>query len=296
MPRLVRAFSRQDRDDFEVIFVIDGDIDGSAEYLRSSAVKDILAAGKVIEFPENQGRSAALNAGHREASGTILIRCDDDLEPNPNFINEHVKAHNGEVCGVVGLTTNVYPETPFARVYGEDADRNFIEAALKTDASSTWRYWAANVSMPKELWNIVGPYDVNYRKYGWEDVDYGYRIHEAGFPVIISPTLLTIHHAGATTTRSRALRALHSGAAREIFLKRHGEHVLASGQSRSPWNSAVEIVGRVGTETVIGGAANLTDLLLPLVPKKIGRKLVALLVEGAGLSGIRYPNRAISTF
>ncbi|GAA2557694.1 GT2 family glycosyltransferase [Neomicrococcus aestuarii] len=296
MPRLVRAFSRQDRDDFEVIFVIDGDIDGSAEYLRSSTVRDILPAGKVIEFPENQGRSAALNAGHREASGTILIRCDDDLEPNLNFINEHVKAHNGDVCGVVGLTTNVYPETPFARVYGEDADRNFIEAALKTDSSSTWRYWAANVSMPREIWNIVGPYDLNYRKYGWEDVDYGYRIHEAGFPILIAPTLLTIHHAGATTTRSRALRALHSGAAREIFLKRHGEHVLASGQSRSLWNSAVEIVGRVGTEKVIGGAASLTDRLLPLVPKKIGRKLVALLVEGAGLSGIRSPNRATSTF
>lgn len=62
LPVLLNALSNQDTIDFEVVVVLDGDIDGSADFLRAAA-EAVAFALRCIVFPENRGRSAALNAG-----------------------------------------------------------------------------------------------------------------------------------------------------------------------------------------------------------------------------------------
>ncbi len=41
---------------------------------------------------------------------------------------------------------------------------------------------AATSRSTASTWDRVGPYDEGYRGYGWEDVDWGYRVHSAGVP------------------------------------------------------------------------------------------------------------------
>lgn len=296
LPRLVRALSKQNSGQFETLFVVDGDVDGSAEYLRSGTVRELLPESQVIEFSENRGRSAALNAGHNRAVGEVLIRCDDDLEPNSDYISAHIDRHAHVRQGVIGLYKNTFPDTSYARVYGRDADKKFRADAFAAPQETQWRYWAGNVSIHQDLWKDVGEYDLSYRKYGWEDVDYGYRVYKAGYPVLIAPELTATHHIAATTTRVRSLRALHAGAARERFVELHGNEALPEIAGGGVWNGLVAAVAKVGTEHTLVRAADAVDTFLPFLPTKVGTKLVALLVESAGQSGIKYPERAKSSF
>ena len=75
----------------------------------------------------------------------------------------------------------------------------------------------------------MGEYDESFREYGWEDIDWGYRLHRLGVPIVVPPGFTTLHHGPVTTTVERALRAYSSGAARHRFLGKHGAHVLDRG-------------------------------------------------------------------
>lgn len=296
LPVLIAALSRQTFRDFEVIVVIDGDIDGSASLLeRLADTSDINL--RVLEFDENKGRAAALNAGAEIAAGRVLIRCDDDLEPAADYISNHVAAHAGQLVGAVGFCHNVFPDTAYARVYGRAADVRFREEALATNSENHWRYWAGNVSVLRTLHQKIGGYDERFRRYGWEDVDYGYRLHLAGIPVRLEPSLTALHHVAATTTSIRAYRALHAGAAREIFVAKHGPNALGERRTKGTvWSFVVAAGSKLATERTLGMAGATIDAAAGVLPRWLSQKLVALVVESAGTAGVRYPERARARF
>lgn len=298
LPVLFRALSKQDRSDFEIIPVLDGDIDGSQNVIEDWARMSGLDFRPVV-FLENQGRSAALNAGINAARGHIVIRSDDDLEPHEDFVSGHIKLHEDAASpiGVVGPCSNVLPVNAYARVYGLPASKRALAAMIRTDPSAAWRHWAANVSVTAATASAIGGYDSRYRRYGWEDVDYGYRLHQAGIPVVIAPELTTDHHMAATTTTVRALRALHSGAARETFVQIHGDEAVKSEQNhRNFWQTIVTFTAKIITEQSLTVLGTGTDVVIGRLPQPVGQKLVALLVESAGVAGVKYPHRARTKF
>lgn len=296
LPVLLAALARQDCNDFEAIIVIDGDIDNSSDVVNNFAA-EVGMPVRVVTFAENRGRPAALNAGADVACGRVLIRCDDDLEPDPDYVSGHLAQHTDEVIGIVGLCRNVFPETPYARVYGRDADERFRAEALQSRTARHWRYWGGNVSLLREVHQRLGGYDESYRAYGWEDVDYGYRLHRMGIPVRIESSLTTTHHAAATTTPVRALRALHSGAARETFNIKHGMNALDAGSATSgPWAKLVAGASKLATERTIQRWGSAVDTASTVLPRRVSEKLVALAVESAGRAGIQHPHRARAHF
>lgn len=282
LPRLLAALTAQVDPEWEAVVVLDGDVDKSEEVVANHHDDRV----RTIVFPENRGRVAALNAGFADARGDILIRCDDDLEPAPDYISAHKAAHAAEMGGAIGICRNRFPDTLYARVYGVDADVRFQQDAYAS--TNPWRYWAANVSVPREVWDRVGPYDADYRAYGWEDVDWGYRLHEAGYPVRLVRELEVPHFGAAATTVSRVDRAFHSGAARRLFEAKHGSAPLG-GRPRpgvGAWGALVAVGTKVfGSRTRLLRAASSIDTALTRVPEPIGRKLVALLVESAAIVG-----------
>ena len=182
LPRLLGMLAAQDSA-VEVVVVLDGDIDGSSQAVDGWRDRLDLT---VIEFGENRGRAAALNAGFEAARGDVLIRCDDDLAPLSDFASRHAAHHSDSPIGVVGLVRNQFPDTAYARAYGRHWDRLQRDHAYASAPDSTWQHWAANCSVSRETWERIGPYDEAYRGYGWEDIDWGYRLHQAGVPVIIT--------------------------------------------------------------------------------------------------------------
>ena len=274
--------------------VLDGDIDDSAAVVAAAGDLPVRA----IVFEENRGRVAALNAGFADATGEVLIRCDDDLRPNPDYVERNVARHRGQPVGVVGLYQNVFPDTDYARVYGRPADVTFRRDAYLVAPEERWRYWAGNASVTRETYDRVGPYDRDYRAYGWEDVDWGYRLLASGVPIVIDPDLETPHHIAATTTESKTLRAFHSGAARHLFESKHGtDHLpgLAALQP-TPWNRLVRAFGERWTPGSLARASRVVDRVLGVAPPALGRRLVGLLVESASYAGRRTPELTRTDF
>ena len=290
------ALEQQTEKDFQVIVVCDGDIDGSAQVVQQYKERGVLNIEAIV-FEENQGRSKALNAGHQAADAHVLIRCDDDLEPNPTYVAEHVRLHQGDrETGVIGLVHNVYPDNSYARAYGYFRDEKFRLDAYAAAPNSYWHFWNANASLTQEMFHRLGGYDERYRLYGWEDVDMGYMMHQAGAEIILAPELESKHHIAATTTASRATRALHSGAARSLFVEKHGPDVLKNPDPAGIWGTAVKSVAKLATEKNIEIAGDTIDKIADKLPHKISEKLISLLVEASAYAGIRYPSRARKVF
>jgi GT2 family glycosyltransferase len=270
---------------WELVVVLDGVVDDSVDVV--DAVDDLPV--RVVELPENRGRPAALNAGFREATGDVLIRCDDDLGVAPTFLSRHAAAHTGvEPIGVVGLCHDVLENSAYARCYGRPANRRLREAAYRLPPAHWWKYWAANCSVTRATFERVGGYDTAFRTYGWEDVDWGYRLHLLGVPVILDPHLEVLHLAASSSAAIRVRRAFLGGRARARFDRKHGVEPArpeAVGPAQRAWRAAVEAVARTGSEEHFEARARALDRRLEAVPDAVAARAVAILVEAAALAG-----------
>lgn len=290
------ALEQQTEKDFQVIVVIDGDIDQSADVVQNYINRGILNLSMIV-FQENRGRVAALNAGHRAAEADILIRCDDDIEMKPNYVATHLSYHKEKPNrAVMGLVHNLYPDTPHARVYGYFRDQKFREDAYSTPQSNHWKFWAANCSMPANLYSQIGGYDPRYRLYGFEDVDMGKMLKDVGAEFVLAHDLEVKHHIAATTTAGKARRALFSGAARNIFLEKHGLDSLPAVEPNGLWGKAVKALAKISTETSVKYMGNIADAIVDKIPVRMGEKLISLIVESASYAGATHPYRAQKTF
>jgi glycosyltransferase involved in cell wall biosynthesis len=283
LPVLFDALRAQQSTDWEAVVVLDGDIDDSASVVAAGA-SDLPV--RCITFETNRGRSAALNAGFDDACGEVLVRCDDDLVPAPDYVLGHTRAHAGESVGAVGLYRNVYPETTYARVYGRAWDVRFRDEAYRVPPTETWRYWAGNVSVSRDAWERVGRYDTGFRAYGWEDVDWGYRLMQSGVPIVLDPSLETEHRIAATTTAMRTQRAFYSGAARDRF---EGKHHIEAAPTRptTTWQRLVAAVAAGLDEKRAERLGHVIDASARVVPDRIAAKAIALAIDASSRAGHR---------
>lgn len=282
LPGLLTALAAQELDEsWEAIVVIDGDVDGSSVVVDRASVHHPV---RRVTFDVNLGRSAALNAGFAESRGSVVVRCDDDLVPRPDYLARHLAAHADGEVGVVGLYRNVYPETTYARVYGRAWDQRFRREAYRIDSKDAWRYWAGNVSVTREMWARVGPYDTEFRAYGWEDVDWGFRLQQIGVPVVVDRALETEHRIAATTTATRMQRAFYSGAARRRFELKHGITSTPAAPANA-WERIVDALAKGLDENRSQRLGSMVDAGARVVPDRVAGKLVALSIDAAARAG-----------
>jgi glycosyltransferase involved in cell wall biosynthesis len=77
---------QSNRFSYELIFIDDGSDDGSWNVIQSLSKSNEFVKG--IRFKRNYGKSQALNAAFKEASGDVVITMDADLQDSPDEIPE----------------------------------------------------------------------------------------------------------------------------------------------------------------------------------------------------------------
>ncbi|MBI5078834.1 glycosyltransferase, partial [Candidatus Saganbacteria bacterium] len=178
---------------------------------------------------ENRGKAAARNLGIKAARGEIIFLTDADMAAEPELLEKHLHAHSAiENASFEGLTIN-----PDGKPY--------IKARLKPEQKLKWAYFlTGNLSVPKELLIEAGLFDENFKGYGWEDLELGYRLHQMKVPLYYLPSAVNRHH-HPVSNEDLLERKYQMGKSAALFYKKHpdfeikmflGMHPLAMGAYR----------------------------------------------------------------
>src|SRR5438132_4904184 len=85
----------------ELIIVVDGSTDGTAEALAAIACPFPV---RIVEQP-NGGASRARNRGATEAAHEVVLFLDDDMIAEPNLVEEHARFYREGADAVIGCVT-----------------------------------------------------------------------------------------------------------------------------------------------------------------------------------------------
>lgn len=221
--RTVAALGRQAERDFETIVVVDGSRDGTAAALEALAPSFPL---RVLELP-NQGAGAARNAGAELAAGEVLLTLDDDMEADPRMLAEHDRCHRDGADVVLG-DLPVHPDSPpgmlswgvgeWARLRSERLSRPGAEVRLED-------LLTGQLSISRQAYDAIGGFDAGFTRdglFGGEDIDFGYRLREAGYKIVFAPGAISYQYYDVSPARYLR-RAREAGRSDEELARKHPE-------------------------------------------------------------------------
>jgi GT2 family glycosyltransferase len=228
--RCLSSLYENQRGDFEVVVVDNASRDGSADLVGA-----MFPQATLIRNPSNAGFAVAANAGARVAKGAVIVFLNPDCQLEADAFsapaaflcsNEDVGALGIKVLDPDGslqlsvrrfpglsvslfnrysLLTRWFPWNPMSRRYlMSDWDHASI-------ADVDWLSGACLMTTRAVL-DRVGYFDEGFF-WGFEDVDFCQRVHDAGLRVVYFPGTSVRHEIGASarTAPVRALIARHRG-------------------------------------------------------------------------------------
>jgi len=218
--------------DFEVIAVDNGSTDGSPDL-----VGVLFPQVRLIRLPANRGFAGGCNAGLSAAAGEILVLLNQDTRVLPGWLVRLTEAAAEPRVGVAGCKVvcadghtvqhaGGWVEWPLglARHRGEGSpdDGRWDEAGPADYVTG------AAMAFRRQVLERVGLLDEGFRPGYFEDVDFCYRVREAGYEVRYVPGAVVLHH-GTTTLTDRTARALayHRGRLRLVLKHLPPDRVLA---------------------------------------------------------------------
>lgn len=193
--RTVSALERQTQQDFEVVVVVDGSTDGTAAALRGLALPFPLT---VVE-QRNQGRAAAVNAGAAGARGQLLLILDDDMRAEPSLLAEHDHSHRAGADVVLG-DLPLDPDSPRNLLswgvgfWARSRHERLSSAGAEIELGDLL---TGQMSILRDDFHRVGRFDVSFTRdglFGGEDIDFGYRVIEAGLEVVFNPAAVSYQY------------------------------------------------------------------------------------------------------
>jgi len=167
----VEALAKTDyAGEIELIVVIDGSTDGTAEAL--SRIETPFPV-RLVQQP-NRGAAAARNRAAAEARHDVLLFVDDDMLCAPDLISEHARVHLAGADAVIGDVRRDPGSAP-----GFMSDSN--EAWLKRQGGplTLFDVWTGQLSVRRAAFEDLGGFDEAYTDettFANEDADLGIRL------------------------------------------------------------------------------------------------------------------------
>ena len=167
---------RQTYGDFEAIVVCDGTEDDTVTSLTNRAVR-------VIERPR-EGIAAARNHGWQAAKGELVVFADDDVEPEPGWLQAFVDAAAVNPRAI--LQGRVLPNPREAAGLAKPLARSLEITGLSS------HFETANILYPRTVLEQLGGFDPALTAAG-EDADLGQRAMALGVQAVFVKDALAYH-------------------------------------------------------------------------------------------------------
>lgn len=209
-------------DQYELLLCDSGSTDGTTELLEKLAIPNL----RHVRPAENRGRSGARNAGIREAIGEFVLFTDADILASPNLLEEHLRLHRTRPhSAVVGLEIQVDSVAEYEQVRDNPYDKGRHMHGRDSKELSWLFFLTGNASAPRQALLDVGMFDENFTVYGHEDLELGYRLQKAGYPILYNAQAVNYHwHPVPFEERCDKMR--HSGVATRRFYNKHQDRSI----------------------------------------------------------------------
>jgi glycosyltransferase involved in cell wall biosynthesis len=203
--------------DFEVIVVDDGSTDPTRAVVEQfSGRLDV----KYLFQPDEGFRvAAARNLGLAHASGRVCAFIDSGVLAHSGWLRAHLHDHDTfGACAVVGYVYCFNHDNEDAEQMLRELDFGDPDGVVATlarqgrwcdvreafyarygdaieDLPAPWQvFWTCNVSVGTGQLRAVGGFDENFRSWGGEDLELGYRLHRSGVKFVLNRDAIAIHH------------------------------------------------------------------------------------------------------
>lgn len=246
---------KQDFKDFETIVINDCSADNTEEIVKQYKVIQII-------LEKNSGPAAARNAGIKKAKGKIIIFIDSDVAfKNSNALSKLTKIfkERPEVDGVIMIKDKIPLNKGLTPLYWAYYKYYLWNQPGEYQTSFT----TERSAIKRSIFDKVGYFDEKYKKADVEDFEFGYRMNEQGFKMLIARDIKVLHHF-ETLKQSIKKTTKRSWQWIRLFLKRKKFDSVYSTKER-------------GVKTLIG-AAVLPLLILSFIPYIIYPAVLVLIV------------------
>ena len=190
---LLEALARQDANvPFEVVVIIDGSTDGTADALTARSFPYSLV---VIEQP-NAGAAKARNRGVEAARAEVILFLDDDMEPHPHLVRAHLDAHGTGARAVMGAIP-LHPASPdniMAQSVGEWAQELADRCSAPGYRLGLNDIFTGQLSVRRELFADMNGFDERFTSrgtFGNSDIELGHRLVARGIEVVFRPDAIS---------------------------------------------------------------------------------------------------------
>lgn len=184
--------SLQTFNQFEIIVV-----DDSSDILNSTLSASHCQSHDNVNYilnPSNIGLAASRMVGVEFSKGEFILFLDDDISVEPEYINSHynalVKNQSSVTIGSLCYYHLYISRSNTTRYFHGLELRQLNKKFIKTKPGN---FGGGISGISKELFLWVGGYDINFTRYGSEDVDLGLRLHFAGVNIIYLPNARAVH-------------------------------------------------------------------------------------------------------
>jgi GT2 family glycosyltransferase len=197
-------------DTYEVIVVDDGSSEDVFEYIKG-VNRNYLINYIYLERSEISCRSRTRNYGSAAARGKYVVFIDNDIIVNNNHLLELDRYFNvSDNVVIIGTRLDCDPEKI------EKTDLKELRARAISDADPTvldlrhlalnslsynlpahkypWmQTLTCNLAIPRKMLQESEGFDENFKKWGYEDIELGYRLHKAGARFMFNSRLELLH-------------------------------------------------------------------------------------------------------
>ena len=211
------------QEQYELLLCDSGSTDGTAELVAELAIPNL----RYLRLTENRGRAGARNAGILEATGELVLFTDADILPSPDLLEEHLRLHHAYPrSAVVGMEVRVDSLDEYEHVKDNPHDKG-RHLHGHQDKELSWLFFlTGNASVPRQALLDTGLFDENFINYGHEDLELGYRLQKAGYPVRFNHRAIG-YHWHPVRFELRCDNRRHSGmATRRFYTKHHDLSIL----------------------------------------------------------------------
>lgn len=208
------ALRRQTFRDFEVIFVDNGSLDGSCEYVRT-AFPEV----KVVALPENTGFAGGNISGYSAATGELILLLNNDTEAHSEWLQQ---IHEGSLrfpkAGSFASKMMYFDARERIENCGFDLGtsgatldlgRDELDGPNWTTPRPVFGACGGAVAYRRSMLDDIGFLDPDFFMV-YEDVDLSFRAQLRGYECIFVPTAIVFHRYRATLGTRPAPQVFYS--------------------------------------------------------------------------------------